>query len=426
MKTTSLRRIHDANLCILSADVSMDTINLVAPTLGGVGVRTEWEIRNRTHDIRSLLDQLIARARAAGFRQLRVVAESTGIYHELLFHIARSLGCETNLVNPEHVVKMRSVVFGDDGKTDERDPLAIDAVAREGRLIIHRQLPETYRLMRHWSKLYEDAEEAIIDAKARIHRCLRLLFPDLTFKADFIYGESGAAIMRCYGFNPHRIAAHAPSRIFQRLRAHSRILRSSVDRLLRDARASVDSTPTGRENELAEYELALAWTDVAAADERRQKARAELELLYAEARLDDPRLPAAQPGVVSTLALARFFAETGPMSDFESWRQVLKMGGMNLRERKSGKYVGLTKITRGGRVRMRVVLNHMALPLVKQGRLYGEYYHRKTKSEKMPGKQAMTAVSRKLVKMLWGWYHSASAFDLTRVFACEGQHRHAA
>ena len=425
-KTTALRTVSDPTLCIVSADVGLETINLAAPTLGRPGADAEWEIKNRSSAIRELLEPLIARARAAGFAQLRVVAESTGIYHELLLRIARSLGCETNLVNAEHVVKMRSVVFGDSGKTDQRDPLAIDAVARQGRLIIHRQLPEVYRLMRQWSKLYEDAEESMINAKSRIHRSLRLIFPDLTFKTDFIYGESGAAIMRCYGFNPQRIAAHAPSRLFERLRTHSRILRASVDRLLRDARASVDSTPHGRENELLSYELEVAWNDLSTAGERREKARVELETLYGEARREDPRLPEGQTGVVSTLALARFFAESGPMSDYESWRQVLKMGGMNLRERKSGKYVGLTKITRGGRVRMRVVLNHMALPLVKRDRLFGEYYHRKVTTEKMPGKQAMTAVSRKLVKMLWGWYHSTAAFDTTRVFACEGQHKRAA
>ena len=47
------------------------------------------------------------------------------------------------------------MVFGDDGKTSQRDPLAIDAVARQGRLIVHRQLPEKYRLMRHGTHDWE-------------------------------------------------------------------------------------------------------------------------------------------------------------------------------------------------------------------------------------------------------------------------------
>ncbi len=330
------------------------------------------------------------------------------------------------MVDASHVVAMRRVVFGDRGKTDRRDPLAIDAVARQGRLIIDRQLPEAYQLMRHWSKLYDDAERALIDAKSRIHRAITLLFPDFSFTTHFLYDASGTAIIRCYGLNPHRIAAQSASRLYERLRRHAPIRRSSVDRLLADARVSAASTTSGRCNALLEHELALAWSDLEMALARRGEAREAIEALYAEARAADPRLPAAQTNIVSSVALGRFFAEAGPLGDYESWRQLLKMGGLNLAERASGKYVGLTKITRTGRSRMRVVLNRMALPLVRRGHLYGDYYHHKTGVEKMPGKKAMTAVSRKLVKMIWGWYHSGVAFDATRVFRDESRHRLAA
>jgi hypothetical protein len=68
----------------------------------------------------------------------------------------------------------------------------------------------------------------------------------------------------------------------------------------------------------------------------------------------------------------------------------------------------------------------MALPLVKRDRLYGTYYHYKTGVQNMPGEKAMMAVSRKIVKLIWGWYRSGSAFDAERVFKCEGEYRRAA
>jgi len=64
--------------------------------------------------------------------------------------------------------------------------------------------------------------------------------------------------------------------------------------------------------------------------------------------------------------------------------------------------------------------------LVRRGSLYGEYYHRKTGLEKMSGTKAMTAVSRKLVKMIWGWARSTHGFDAARVFTCRAAYRHAA
>lgn len=102
------------------------------------------------------------------------------------------------------------------------------------------------------------------------------------------------------------------------------------------------------------------------------------------------------------------------------------MGGVNLKERKSGKYVGQTRIARTGRPLLRTIINHMALPLVRRGRLYGAYYHHKIGVQKMPGAKAMTAVGRKVVKLIWGWYRSGGAFDASRVFTCAAAHRNAA
>lgn len=114
------------------------------------------------------------------------------------------------------------------------------------------------------------------------------------------------------------------------------------------------------------------------------------------------------------------------MSDYMSWRQMLRMGGLNLCERKSGRYVGQTKTSRKGRPGARVILNQIALSLVKRDRLFGPYYRRKIDVDKMEGKKAMTAVARKILKMIWGWYQSAAEFDRGRVFLCESMHRRAA
>lgn len=321
---------------------------------------------------------------------------------------------------------MREIIFGDPGKTDRRDPHAIAAVIDRGRLIADRQVPEVYELLRTWTRLYHQAEQEMIVAKNRLHRILKVLFPDFDFKTDFLYSASGAAIFRAFAFNPHRIAGQSPGRLYRRLRKTSRICRSSIRRLLEQARSSIRSVDAGRIAELLEHELTLAWEDVERQQRRRDEARVELERLYDEARTSDPRLPAEQHNVVSKCALARLVGELGPMSDYESWRQALRMGGLNLCERKSGRYVGQTKISRKGRPLVRVIVNQMALPLVKRTRLFGEYYFRKTTIEKMEGKKAMTAVGRKILKMIWGWYQSAGAFDPARVFACESAHRRAA
>jgi len=417
---------HDnavANICV---DVGSEKLNLICRELTRPGALAEWEIENRTVPITRMLTEIREVALSLGIKDLRVVVEPTGIYHRLLLRIAAKLGFQTALVDAGHVTKMRVVVFGDDGKTDQRDPYAIEAVAARGRLIADRRLPEVYQLLRQWGKLYADAEAELIDAKSRVHRALTLLFPDFAFSTDFLYSSSGRAIFRCYRFKPQVIAAHSAGRLYDRLRKHSRIVRSSVKRLLDQARQTASVLTDARVSELLAHELELAWHDLELAEQRRKNARRELEQLYDEARAGDPQLPNTAGGVISKGALARFLGEAGPLSDYQSWRQLLRMGGVTLRERKSGKYIGQTKITQTGRPLYRAVINQMALPLVKRDRLFGSYYHHKIKVQKMPGSKAMTAVARKIVKMIWGWYRSGRVFESTRVFTCEGEHRQVA
>lgn len=411
---------------VVSCDVGSVGLNLTCRALSQPGAVAEWDTVNRSIPITETLGVIRAVARGRGIERLLLVAEPTGSYHVLLFKIAKSLGFETAFVDGGHVAKMRCVLFGDDGKTDLRDPHAIGAVAEQGRLIVDRNRSETFQLLRQWGKLYHDAESALIAAKSRIHHALVLLFPDFDFSTGFLYSDSGRAIFHCYRFNPHTIASHSPSRIHTRLRTRSNIRRSSVDRLLAQARATVDSTPSSRVTAVVERELTLAWEDLELAAARRQEARGVLESLYDEARSMDDHLPDVTGSPIAKSAFARFLGEAGPLSDYASWKQLLRMGGVNLRERKSGKYVGQTKIARTGRPLYRAIINQMALAVVRHDRLYGPYYHQKIKVQKMPGAKAMTAVARKIVKMLFGWYRSGAAFDATRVFTCEGQHQRAA
>ena len=78
--------------------------------------------------------------------------------------------------------------------------------------------------------------------------------------------------------------------------------------------------------------------------------------LYLSAGLEEPRLIlgivpwTAEIAATLTLMFPLFlFAELGPIDDFDSWRQVLKFAGMNIRQRQSGRFVGQNRITHKGR-----------------------------------------------------------------------------
>jgi transposase len=425
MKPTTLSALSASErTAIFACDLSQDSVNLYTE-LGSRGM--ERDFPNRTKVIERELKRLKIVAHSAGFSKVLVVVEPTGAYHNALLQAAKRLGLETAWANPEAVSKMRVIETNDSGKTDDKDPRVICTLARIGKTLKHRMLQEPYSLLREWNKIYEAADTGVVEAKCAIHNQLKALFPDFSFSKDFLYSASGHALMKCYGCNPYRIVRAGKKRFARVMKkAAPRIKPNSVERLFKDAQSSVANALTERHNQLLELRLKQLWQDYLLDEKRKQQASQAIETLYEQARQDNPKLPQARKGVVTALNLGRIVAESGPWTDFNTFRQFIRFAGYNLRERKSGKYKGKTKISKKGRSLLRKISNQAVLPLVKKDRLYGTYYHRKKHIDKMPGTKAMSVVARRFLKMLWGWYRSEEDFEAKRVFICESQYRKAA
>ena len=391
------------------------------------GRRHQRCIANRTEEIDLLLTWLAGRAKLEGYSNVRVVVEATGVYHELLLRMARMRGMETCFVSAEAASKNRLVIFGDTGKTDKRDPVAIADLAARGIVLRDRDQSDDFSALRCAGVLYARAEKSGIRAKNQIHRAMRRLFPDFDFSPSFLFGHSGRAVFQCTGFDPKRIVRSGKKRLTRRLKKIvPRIRHQSIDRLLATAKMSTTSASPPMTHELYVLDMKQAWQDLVAAELRKHEAQVILEDLYDRFCACDPSLPAPQKGLASKLSLARFVAKTGSFSDFTSWREVLKYIGLNLRERQSGRYRGKTRVSKKGRVLARHVLNQMVVPLVRRTRLLGPWYRHMIDVEKKQGPVAIIAAARKLVKILWGWSKSDQEFDEVRVFCFAGDFKAAA
>jgi transposase len=412
------------NRAIFACDVSKDQINLYTE-LGKK--RIELAFPNQSRRIEKELAELKKEALGNGYERIVVVAEATGNYHDSLLRAAKRLDLDTAWVSGEAVAKMRIIEFNDSGKTDLKDTRVIFSLARMGKTLKHRDFEEPYSLLREWNRIYEAADVAVVETKGAIHSTLTELFPDFSFKKDFLFGASGEALIECYGGNPYRIieSGWQEYEIAMKQKA-PRIRKGSLMRLHNDARSSAVNGLSNRHGSILELRLGQLWHDLHLYQGRKQEAREVMVKLYEEARQIDPRVPEARKGVITAFHLARILAETGPLSDFGSWRKLLRLAGLNLCERQSGKYRGKTKTSKKGRSLLRKILGQVILPLVKETGLYGSYYHRKKNQDKMPGTKAMVVVERRFLKMLFGWYRSGEAFDRERVFTCESQYEKAA
>lgn len=407
-------------------DVSSETLDWAMELPGGC---QSGQCINSSSDIRKTLRKIRDQARQHDDYEIRVICESTGIYHRRLLQIAVSMGMRTNLVHGEAVAKFRAIQFADHGKSDKRDPKAALTVAKVGKLIKVRIFDQHYAQLRELHRLVLRCEARIKIAKCELHADLRSLFPDLRLDKSVLYGSTGRALIEQFAANPHSIVAAGEEDFITRIKACSKHTKKATLKTI--WKAAVDSVGgvddiTGTLAKVRATAVQRLYTEITAFSQQQADLEGQMQTLYLEIQSADDRLPNPQKGVVTLRMLSRLVAEIGPPDDFRTLGQLMRYAGLNLCERQSGKWRGRTTISRRGRSELRYVLNLMSMPLVGRKKLFGEYYWRKKESDKMPGQKALTCVMRKILKMFYGWYSSGKPFDRSRVFVMASEHAQAA
>ena len=409
-------------------DVGSESLNWSAE-LGGRMINDQC--CNDSRDIRKTLGRIMNEASQFDYHvsNIRIICESTGIYHRRLLQLASSLGMRTNLVHGEAVAKFRAIQFADHGKTDRRDPQAALTVAKVGRLIKHRQLDKQYAQLRELHRLVLRCEARIKIAKCELHADLRSLFPDLRLDKAVVYGPTGRALIDQFSGNPHVIVAAGFETFCDKIKARSKHTKAATLKKIWQAAQGAVLGLDQNSQAVAEIQargIEQLYAEITAFLQQQRQLEQQMQELYQQLQAVDRRLPNPQKGVVTKRMLSRLVAEIGPPDDFGTLQQLMRYAGLNLCERQSGKWRGRTTISRRGRSELRYVLNLMSIPLIGRQKMFGHYYWKKKDDDKMPGQKALTCVMRKILKMFFGWYQSGGDFDNGRVFVSASEYSKAA
>ena len=402
-------------------DVSVDVHKEELYSLARVpGKEYSEQFANKTPRIRKIIKDYQAIANEHGFKQIRIVCEPTGVYDRKLLRAARQCGALTSYVNTEAVAKFRVVQNNDNNKTDTADPGVILTMAEHGHTIKHRILPNEYLNLRKLGSLLDDEEVMVVRIRGHINNVRLELFCDWKFDKDFMYGNTGKALVAKYGANPYKIVRSGYTRFSSVMkRAVPRIRKTSIERLWAQAESSVlNEQPEGYIG-ILEQRLRDLYEDFWRHKDRKTGIEKEMVAILHQLRTDDPSIPPPAPGLISEKNFARLLGETGPLSDFQSVEKLMRYAGLNLCMRKSGQYQGKYKISKKGRPLLRKILSQIVLQLVRKGALYGDYYHEKKERQSLPGAKMMTIVMRQYLRKFYGWYCSGQKFDKERFFVCE-------
>jgi len=378
---------------------------------------------NTVKEIERKLKEYKTMARENNYENIQVICEPTGNYEKKLMTLARQHGCYTNYVNGESVHKYKVIENNDSGKTDIKDPRVILLVAKFGKLMKNRILPEEYNLLRHYNRMHEQENEQRLNYKNQLSAEVKKLFCDFSYKNSFLYESSGRVLVERFHCNPYRIVKMGYSRFSKTMKKNVKYIKTeTLKRIYSDARMSVRLIIEESLIELLEQRIKELWQNYLRHEESIIQIKGKMSCLYQNLLDRGEKLPRAESGFVSQVNLARIIGETGPLEDFDHYLQVIRFSGLSLCQKQSGKFKGKDKISKKGRSRLRMILNQSIFHLIKKDRVFGELYHRK-KAAGMPGTKAMTVVSRKLVSILFALSRPGTIYDPQRLFKCESQYK---
>lgn len=321
--------------------------------------------------------------------------ESTGHYFMNLADWLMDHGIEVALVNPATTKRNKENLDNTPSKSDPKDAAVIADVMTHGYYApYHRKDP----LYDQLSILVKARERIVKDSgrvQNRIHGWVDLWFPELPF-LDTFCPRSLATLHECP--TPEDLAGLSPEDVVEKWAKHmsrpggKRGL-EHASHLLKVAKKSIGKTAS---REVAKWELQVLLEDYERLEARRKEVEDMIESLI-------PQIPQSEllesVGITSNTCAA-ILACAGDLRNFQHGNQLLRMAGLNLAEKTSGKYKGQIKLSKRGNSTLRKYLHLAVMNLVQRNKAFRSYHERNIQRNKMTPLASMVKLVGKLARIL--------------------------
>jgi len=334
--------------------------------------------------------------------------EPTGHYHRPLATWLSRRGKAVYLV-PCNAVKNESASLGRTRlKSDEFDARMLANIGADPRKIIeYKEQPDLYRNLRQLSELYRRVTAERQAAFNRLHRAIDLTWPELK---DILKIKQVGSMRFLQMFpSPASVAALSEAEFSARLKGVFGY---------RSTPARFNALYTSALNQMANDSQLLAGAEVLGLVNLVNRTRDQLDDLKAQMaqaieRIEYGPLLLSIPAM-GPVCIAAMLGELGDLRAYNHKAQVLKMAGLNLIEKSSGKKVGRARISRQGRTQVRFLLFRAAVNCARKNSPFYPYF-----SSKGTGNKAITACSRKLLRIAFAVARDGQPFCAERLRTAE-------
>lgn len=407
-KNAKLTFISD-DMLILGCDVGSETHYIRAiDTRGRELSKSAFPFSNSAEGFQSAKEWAVQLAALNNKNQIVMGLEPTGHYWFALATWMISNGISVVQVNPYAVKQTKEVEDNSQLKDDTKDPKLIANLVKDGNFGMPYLPEKTYAELRRLSMFRDQLTEDRIRTLNRMHREMKIYFPEYKDAYGKIEGAFSLEILRKAPF-PEDLLALGTEGIRQIW--HNAKLRgrgySRAEEILEYAGKSVgikDGAEAGR--------IAVKWfvEKIIEIDEQLIEIQNRInekcqEIPYAENALEIS-------GIGENI-LSGILAEMGDISRFDDVKEIQKLSGLGLVACSSGKHKGETKISHRGRKRLRYWLFQGAKSAVAHAEEFKELHLYYTTRAENPLKkmQSLIVIACKLLRIIYTTLKNGTVYD---------------
>lgn len=335
---------------------------------------------------------------------LMVGMEATGHYWLPLFCRLQDEGYPVVVINPVRTDAMRRFKGSSRVKTDMIDCVLVAETLRCGEFEPSKLGDEAVIELRQLTRLHQELKESVADLKRQVIVALDKVFPEYDSIFSNTFGESSKAFLKrcptpeeCLG-----IRADSLARTLERA-SRGKLGRAKADEIKEIAKASCGISVAASAFSF-QIKLLIDQIDFIEGqiDEVEARVRDGIEAV-------EP-LILTIPGIGHVLG-AQIVSEIGDIRRFHSAPAVVKYAGINPSVSQSGKFSSEdNRITKQGSPYLRRALYLAAMAQLKLKTPFYDYYAKK-RADGKSHREALVAVSRKLVHVVYAVLSRQKPYD---------------
>lgn len=324
--------------------------------------------------------------------------EPTGHYWFPLAWFLHNKGVKVVLVNPLHVHRSKELDDNSPTKNDIKDARVIAQLIKDGRYSEPNMLTGVYAEIRVGMSQYQQLIKDTTRIKIRVKTWLDKYFPEFNQVFKEWDGKASTEVLKHCPL-PQDIINLGVNNIIKCWKdADIRgvgIKRATL--LMEQAKDSIGLTEG----------LVMARQEIKILLEQYEMILTQISNLLANINSLIKQISGTQEMLsipsLGLVTIASFIGEVGNLDGYKDGQQIIKLAGLNLKEKSSGKHKGQTKITKRGRPRLRSILYRAVLALIRNNpefKAIHKYLINRTENP-LKKKQSIIALCGKLIRVLF-------------------------